>query len=235
MSKAALAFLATAILLTGAAAAPQVEGANKGIPKKQVMVDGHRIRPESVLAQGGKTYISLDGLAEALGTKIVADGPVLSLDLPPRSRGCAEAAAPHLQLSEQFRQTAVHIPDQIESLRAAVSSRANRALHAGPSFGTKSEEIDQRLSGARANAATAADYAVYYALAHANNALGIWYYQVYRDALNSEGQNQGMDSMVCSMESKFALLKGKLIGAEECSVLQRYEAQPAAVIPEEKK
>ena len=74
---------------------------------------------------------------------------------------------------------------------------------------------------------TDADLAVYYALAYANNSLAITYYKQTRGVPVEEAQKNQLDSMMCAMESKFALMKGVLLPGGSCSVFQRIEAHSA--------
>jgi len=60
---------------------------------------------------------------------------------------------------------------------------------------------------------------------HANNSLAIAYYKQSRGVPPEEAQKDQLDSMMCAMESKFALMKGVLMPGGNCSVFKRIEAQ----------
>ena len=121
--------------------------------------------------------------------------------------------------SEQFRRDVAGVPDEIESLRAVVMKKEKVPL--GPRF----DAIDRKLSLSTVHVQTDADMAVYYALSYANNSLAIAYYKESRGVPADEAQKNLLDSMMCSMESKFALMKGTLLPGGSCSVFKRMESQ----------
>jgi len=94
-------------------------------------------------------------------------------------------------------------------------------------IGPRFDAIDRKLSLSTSHVQTDADIAVYYALAYANNSLAITYYKQTRGVPVEEAQKDQLDSMLCAMESKFALMKGVLMPGGSCSVFRRMEAQSA--------
>ena len=126
------------------------------------------------------------------------------------------------RFSEKFRSDVTGIADKIESLRAVVLKREKIAI------GSRFDAIDRKLSFATVHVQTDADMAVYYALAYSNNSLAISNYQQMRGVPVEEAQKNQPDSMLCAMESKFALMKGVLLPGGSCSVFQRIEAQAAS-------
>jgi hypothetical protein len=109
------------------------------------------------------------------------------------------------------------VPDEIESLRAVALKKEKVPL--GPRF----DAIDRKLL-----LSTVHDTAVYYALSYANNSLAIIYYKESRGVPADEAQKNQLDSVMCSMESKFALMKGTLLPGGSCSVFKRMESQTAS-------
>ena len=53
------------------------------------------------------------------------------------------------------------------------------------------------------------------------NSLAIAYYKQSRGACAEEAPKDQLDSMMCAMESKFALMKGVLLPGGSCSVLRQ--------------
>ena len=123
------------------------------------------------------------------------------------------------RISEQFRRDVARVGGEIESLRAVVLKKENAAI--GPLF----DDIDHELSLSTVHVQTDADMAVYYALPYANNSLAIIYYKESRGVRLQELQKDQLDSMMCAMERKFALMKGVLLPGGSCSVYKRMEGQ----------
>jgi len=92
-------------------------------------------------------------------------------------------------------------------------------------LGPRFDAIDRKLTLSTTHVQTDADLAVYYALSYANNSLAIAYYKQSRGVPPEEAQKDQLDSMMCAMESKFALMKGVLMPGGNCSVFKRIEAQ----------
>jgi hypothetical protein len=91
----------------------------------------------------------------------------------------------------------------------------------GPRFG----DIKHELSLSTVHVQTDADMAVYNALSNANNFAGYYLLQtIPRSPFPGTAKHQ-LDSMVCAMESKFALMKGR---ATSWRFLQRLEAHRGA-------
>ena len=94
------------------------------------------------------------------------------------------------------------------------------------------DEVDRQISEAEFRAQTDADKSVSYALSHASNTLAIMYFKLRRGVPPEYAQQGQLDSVLCSMESKFALQFGRLSGKESCSVFQssanQLEAKTAA-------
>ena len=93
-------------------------------------------------------------------------------------------------------------------------------------LGPRFDAIDRELTLSTTHVQTDADMAIYYALSYANNSLAISYYKQLRGASTEEAQKGQLDSMMCAMESKFALMKGVLLPGGSCSVFKRMESQP---------
>ena len=131
------------------------------------------------------------------------------------------------RLSDAYRKAAVRIPDAVESLRALVNKQ-QVAIIPAKSF----DEVDREISEAAFRAQTDADKSVSYALSHANDTLAIMYYKLLRGVPPEYAKQGQMDSVLCSMESKFALQVGRLSGKESCSVFHsnqdQAEAKPAS-------
>jgi hypothetical protein len=96
------------------------------------------------------------------------------------------------------------------------------------SLGPRFDALDRKLTLSTAHVQTEADTAVYYALSYASNSLAIAYYKQARGVPSEDAQKDQLDSMMCAMESKFALMKGTLLPGGTCSVFQRMEAQTGA-------
>ena len=160
-------------------------------------------------------------LAAALGASLqTGEGGVMILTSS-KPEGCDKNAVEGQRFSQQFRSDVAGVADEIESLRAVVLKREKVSI--GPRF----DAIDRKLSLSTVHVQTDADMAVYYALAYANNSLAIAYYKQTRGVPVEEAQKDQLDSMMCAMESKFALMKGVLLPGGSCSVFKRIEAQSA--------
>jgi hypothetical protein len=205
-----------------AAAAQEAQHAKETAPtaRKHVYVDGKAIPNSKVTTKDGVTYIDPATLAEALGASVQSGqwGLVISSPSKP-SCECEKALVEGQRFSEQFRSDVAGVADEIESLRAVVLKKEKTAI--GPRF----DEIDHELSLSTIHVQTDADMAVYYALSYANNSLAITYYKQSRGVPPQELQKDQLDSMMCAMESKFALMKGVLLPGGSCSVFKRIQAQ----------
>ena len=189
--------------------------------RKRISVDGKLIPSNRVLVKDGISYVDVSVLAAALGaSEQTGEGGVLMLAAP-KSVSCDKSPVEGKLFSEEFRSNVAGVADEIESLRAVVLKRENVSI--GPRF----DAIDRKLSQSTVHVQTDADLAVYYALAYANNSLAIAYYKQTRGVPVEEAQKDQLDSMLCAMESKFALMKGVLLPGGSCSVFKRIEAQSA--------
>jgi len=114
-----------------------------------------------------------------------------------------------------------------------------RNLHAFPMKQTRAELVDfvagewllsrgalyrlrdglhmEAATDAAARSSTAARFR---AFEHANSTLAIMYFKLRRGVPPEYAKQDQLDSVLCSMESKFALQVGRLSGKESCSVLQ---------------
>ncbi len=188
--------------------------------RKRIFVDGKPIPAGQTTTKDGVTYADAALLAEALGAKVqTSEGSLIirTEEKPPAS--CDKTVVEGEHFSEQFRSDVASVADDIESLRAAVMKKEKVPL--GPRF----DAIDRKLTASTAHVQTEADSAVYYALSYASNSLAISYYQELRGVPPDEAQKSQLDSMMCSMESKFALMKGVLVPGGTCSVFKRRETQ----------
>jgi hypothetical protein len=192
--------------------------------RKRIFIDGKPISPSQIVVKDGVSYVDVSLLASALGASVhTGEGGVMILGAP-KSEGCDKNSntVEGQRFSEQFRSNVAGVADEIESLRAVVLRREKVPI--GPRF----DAIDRELSLSTVSVQTDADMAVYYALAYANNSLAISYYKQTRGVPVEEAQKDQLDSMMCAMESKFALMKGVLLPGGSCSVFKRIEAQGAA-------
>jgi hypothetical protein len=189
--------------------------------RKRISVDGKLIPSNRIIVKEGISYVDVSVLAAALGaTEQTGEGGVMILAAP-KSEACDKNPAEGQRFSEEFRSNVAGVADEIESLRAVVLKREKVSI--GPRF----DAIDRKLSQSTVHVQTDADLAVYYALAYANNSLAIAYYKQTRGVPVEEAQKDQMDSMLCAMESKFALMKGVLLPGGSCSVFKRIEGQSA--------
>jgi hypothetical protein len=187
--------------------------------RKRIFVDGKPIASNRVLVKDGVSYVDVSLLAAALGaSEQTTVGGVIILTTP-KPVGCEKTAGEGQRFSEQYRSDVAGVGDEIESLRAVVLKREKVDL------GSRFDAIDRKLSLSTVHVQTDADMAVYYALAYANNSLAITYYKQTRGVSLEEAQKDELDSMICAMESKFALMKGVLLPGGSCSVFRRIEAQ----------
>ena len=203
-------------LLAASVAAQQAQpGADaKSVPLTQITIEGKQIAGDDVLVRRGTAYVSVPALAKALGASVASQGPMAVLSIPAAPEaGCGDIPDAK-RLSDAYRKAAVHIPDVVESLRVLVNQQAT--IIPAASF----DEVDRQISEAEFRARTDADKSVSYALSHANSSLAIMYYKLRRGVPSEYARHGQLDSVLCSMESKFALQVGRLSGTESCSVFQ---------------
>lgn len=213
-----ITFLGLAVLLLVATGSSQQAGSAS---RKRLFVDGKLIPTNRVVIKDGVDYVDASFLAEALGASLQsAEGGVM-IRSAAKTDDCEKGVAEGQRFSQQFRTDVARVADEIESLRAVVLKR--QKVDVGPRF----DKIDGELSLAKTHVQTEADSAVYYALSYANNSLAIAYFKQQRGVPVEEAQKNQMDSMLCAMESKFALMKGVLLPGGSCSVFQRIEGQAA--------
>ena len=195
--------------------------------KKRVYVDGKSIAANKVIIKDGVSYVDTATLAEALGASMesVDSGWTVTSAARPVCE-CEKPSVEGQRISEQFRSDVTRVADEIESLRAVVMKKEKTPI--GPRF----DEIDHELSLSTVHVQTPADQAVYYALSYANNSLAIIYYKQSRGVPSQDLHKDQLDSMMCSMESKFALMKGVLVPGGSCSVFKRMEEQLPVKAPE---
>ena len=172
---------------------------------------------------GGQTYLSVPAIADAFKATTNTNGGVI--EITTRSKTDPKDVNPFpggLPLSDKFRQEVMVIPDELESLRWFVLNRPSAVI------GNRFDDIDRRLTQARTQSKTKADESVYYALTHANSALAIMYYRVNRGVAQGEAKEDELDVFMCGLDSKMALVLGKLMVTEGCSVLERMVGKPEA-------
>ena len=184
----------------------------KPTPLTQITIEGKQIAGDNVLVRKGIAYVSVPALAKALGASVSAQGQVAVLSIPADSESECGDTSDVKRLSDDYRKAAVRIPDAVESLRALVNKQA--AVIPGASF----DELDRQISEAEFRAKTDADKSVSYALSHAGNTLAIMYYKLRRGVPLEYAKQGELDSVLCTIESKFALEFGRLSGKETCSV-----------------
>lgn len=214
----------TAILLavTGLAQQPAHESASAAsASRKRIFVNGKPIPSSRVIVKDGVSYADVSLLAAALGASVQGGEGGVMIVTSTKPEVCDKTSIEGQRFSPQFRSDVAGVADEIESLRAVVLKREKVSI--GPRF----DAIDRKLSLSTVHVQTDADMAVYYALAYANNSLAITYYKQTRGVPVEEAQKNQLDSMMCAMESKFALMKGVLLPGGSCSVFQRIEAQSA--------
>ena len=215
MRRHVLPLLAFALIVISVSAQQPQPGADrtKSTPLTLITIEGKQIKGDSVLVRKGITYVSVPALAQALGASVSSQGQVTVLSSPAPPEPACGTFPDARKLSDTYRKAAVVIPDEVESLRALVKQSA---VIPGASF----DEVDRQISEAEFRAQTDADKSVSYALSHANNALAIMYFKLRRGVSPEYAKQGQLDSVLCSMESKFALQVGRLSGKESCSVFQ---------------
>jgi hypothetical protein len=200
------------------------QNAGSAAVRRRVYVDGKPIPTNHIIVKDGVSYVEASELALALGASVQSEqGGVMITTPPPQPAcDCEKPVVEGQRFSEQFRSDVAGVADEIESLRAAaLSNDIKEKVPLGPKF----DEIDRKLAVSKAHVQTDADAAVYYALSYASNSLAITYYKKLRGVPPEEAQKNQLDSMMCAMESKFALMKGVLLPGGTCSVFKRIEAQ----------
>jgi hypothetical protein len=212
-----LAWLAVAALASSVSAQQTPVGPDrtKSGSVTQIMIEGKQLAGDDVLIRKGTAYVSVPALAQALGASVASQGQMTVLSIPAES-GCGDTPDAR-RLSDAYRKAAVRIPDEVESLRAVVNKQA--VVIPAASF----DEVERQISEAEFHAQTDADKSVSYALSHANSTLAIMYFKLRRGVPPEYAKQDQFDSVLCSMESKFALQVGRLSGKESCSVLQAKE------------
>ena len=229
MRRYVLSFITCAALLAGAYAEDPQTGADRTRPGPltQVTIEGKQISGDDVyVRKNGTAYVSLSALARALGASVASQGSVAVLSIPVQPEAACGETAAVMRLSDAYRKVAVGIPDQIEAVRVL-------ALKPGTLIpDTSFQAIQHQIDEADYRAKTEADKSVSYALSHANNTLAIMYYRLRRGIAPAAAKHDELDSELCSMDSKWALVGGRLSGMEMCSVLQsrakELEAKKAA-------
>ena len=220
--------------LVASLAASQVMQPDVARPKpsqiKQIMIGGKRITGQDLLVRDGVTYVSVTALAQTLGASVTSKRQTMLLDLPAAPEVQCEGIPSAWKLSDAYRKAAVRLPDTIESLRAMVN-KATATKHVTVIPVATFDEVDRQIAEADFHAQTDADKSVSYALSKANNTLAIMYLRLWRGVPPEYAKQGQLDSVLCSMESKFALQAGRLSGRESCSVFhsnnQQAEAKPA--------
>jgi hypothetical protein len=200
--------------------AGQVAGQPKDAVRRRLFVDGTPIPANRIVVRDGVEFVDVSALAEAMGAKVKSTDASVQVTSSAAKSECVKAANEGRRFSPEFRTDVLSVPDEIESLRAVAFKK-----DVDPSLGPKFDEIDKKLTYSQTHVLTDADQAVYYALAYASNSLGIAYYQRVRGVPVEEAQKNQLESVMCSMESKFALMKGILIPGGNCTVFKRIESQ----------
>jgi hypothetical protein len=209
-----LPLITFALLTMNVAAQESQPGAERAKPGAltQITIEGKRLAGDDVLMRKGTAYVSVPALAQALGASVTSQGQVAVLSIP-AAPDCGNRLDAK-KLSDAYRKAAVRIPDAVEGLRLLVNKQG--AVIPAASF----DEVDRQISEAEFRAQTDADKSVSYALSHANATLAIMYYKLRRGVPPEYAKQGQLDSVLCSMESKFALQVGRLSGKESCSVFQ---------------
>jgi len=90
--------------------------------------------------------------------------------------------------------------------------------------------VDHKIFEAEFRAQTDADKSVSFALRHANDTLAIMYYKLRRGVPPEDAEEGQMDSVLCSMESKFALQVGRFqatrVAASSAPLPRKSHQQP---------
>jgi len=202
---------------------PDADRSNPG-PVTRITINGKQITRQDVLVRKGTIYVSVPALAKVLGASISSRGraEVLGIPAPPEVE-CVDVPSAW-KLSDAYRKAAVRIPDAIEALRTTMNKHL--AVIPVASF----DEVDRQIAEAEFHAQTDADKSVSYALSKANNRLAIAYFKLWQRVPPEYVKGEEMESVLCSMESKFALQIGRLTGRENCSVFhfhpEKAEAKP---------
>jgi len=209
-----LPWITAALLVINAyAQAPAAANRSKSSLTK-ITVAGKQITGDDLLVRAGTTYVSLPALARVLGASVASQGQVAVLTVPAASESECGNVPAEKKLSDSYRKAAVHIPEAIETLRLRVSK--HEAAIPAANF----DDVDHNIFEAEFRAQTDADKSVSFALRHANDTLAIMYYKLRRGVPPEDAEEGQMDSVLCSMESKFALQVGRFSGNESCSVFR---------------
>lgn len=222
--------LIISVLLGMSVAAQQAQpDANrpKPTPVTRITLAGKQIKGHDVLVRKGTAYVSVPALAEALGASVSSKGQVTAVSIPaPPEVKCVDVPAAW-KLSDAYRKAAVRIPDAIESLRAIVNkATVNKRVAAVPA--ASFDDVEHQISEADFRARTEADKSVSYALFRASNTLAIMYYKLWRGVPSEYARQEQLESVLCSMESKFALQVGQLSGKENCRVFHFHQEEANA-------
>jgi len=215
MRRHVLSSIASALLVTCACAQVQPGASRaKSGTLTRITIAAKPVTGDDLLVRSGTTYVSLSALAKALGASVVSQGQAAVLTVPAASESeCGDVPAAK-KLSDTYRKAAVRIPEAIESLRLQVKKHDTTIPAA--SF----DQVDHQIFEAEFHAQTEADKSVSYALKHANDTLAIMYYKLWRGVPPDVAEAGQLDSVLCSMESKFALQVGRFSGRESCSVFR---------------
>jgi hypothetical protein len=206
-----ITFALLAVSLSAQEAPPRADHP-KPNPLTQITIEGRQITGDDVQVRKGTTYVSLPALARALGASVVSQGQVAVLSIPAAPATPCGDSPDERRLSDAYRKAAVRIPDAIEGLRV-LAGKPGTVIPAA-SF----DDIDHQISEADFRAKTEADKTVSYALSHANSTLAIMYYKLRRGVPTDSAIQGQLDSVLCTMESKYALQVGRLSGKESCTV-----------------
>ena len=181
----------------------------------QVRINGKRLSASEVVVRSGDAFVSVQALGKYLSIPADRHGNVIALNADQQTANCGPNQDPRLALSDAFRKRAAPISYDIERLRIVMPQVSTA------DFSRKSDAIDAELSRARISITTTGDQAVYYALAHGNNTLGVDYYRSKLPQAGPPDDGTQSDSLICAMDSHFAVLTGHLSGMESCSVIKR--------------
>ena len=204
--------IVVALLSTSVSAQQTQVNPDRAGPVTQITIERKQITGNDVLVRKGTANVSVPALAQALGASVTAQGQVEVLSIPATSESSCGDTPDTKRLSDAYRKAAVRIPDAVESLRVLVS-KPSQVIPAA-SF----DQVERQISEAAFRAQTDADKSVSYALSHANGTLAIMYFKLRRGVPPEYAKEGQLDSVLCSMESKFALQVGRLSGKESCSV-----------------
>ncbi len=174
----------------------------------------------------GRTFVDIDAIAQALGgtsakrtphqIQVAATGMLVS--------DRVEDDNARNVLTDAFRGAGLPISHEIEHLRSEInllSSQRGRTTLPLAIWG-ESDIISAKIATLREKASSNADLTIYYAMSHANLALVTSQSRLLRSDLgNPSPTSDDLDSLACSTEARIALVKGKLTGMEQCSVMVR--------------